>query len=462
MGELDNTYGAVLIGAFISAVLFGITNLQTFIYFRQYPSDRIWNKISVCWLWMLDAAHLALCIHMVYWYLVTNYTNPPALLGVVWSLKAQVMVDAIVIASVQTLYTARLWKLNAVGNNKSAFSKFLPIAVSAIVVFGGYASCYEIDFYEAQARFAALSLYPSDTNISQWVSYLPLGAATVIDVVIALSLCYLLERCRIASTSSIDSTITMLMVYTLNTGVITSVCSLIAVITMAALPTTFAVISVEFILTKHVLDFHRFTPVYVNSFLAMFNARNKLRGLGSIVDADAIIQPLSTSYGARLSRDRKAPAFSFSPTSSTGRSDLRVSINLEHAPAIDVNVEHGHSIHFAFPGAGSVGSYESETKIREDERVDILPRKPILAAARVSAKQRGVPFPLEDPGADSHTHFGRTRVPRKSAYDAFAASRRDSTLLGDENIEEAWDGTQSTMRAQTPSELVGVALTTDA
>lgn len=36
---------------------------------------------------MLDALHLALTIHGVYYYLVINYANPSALAEVVWSLK---------------------------------------------------------------------------------------------------------------------------------------------------------------------------------------------------------------------------------------------------------------------------------------------------------------------------------------------------------------------------------------
>ncbi|KZT03225.1 uncharacterized protein LAESUDRAFT_660289 [Laetiporus sulphureus 93-53] len=91
MGELDATYGAVLIGAFVSAVLFGVTNLQAFIYFQRYSSDGVWSKLTVCWLWLLDAVHLAFVVHMVYWYLVTNYFNPLELTVIVWTFKVSVL-----------------------------------------------------------------------------------------------------------------------------------------------------------------------------------------------------------------------------------------------------------------------------------------------------------------------------------------------------------------------------------
>ncbi|PCH45000.1 hypothetical protein WOLCODRAFT_77734 [Wolfiporia cocos MD-104 SS10] len=87
MGELDATYGAVLVGVFVSAVLYGVTNVQVYVFFREYPRDVIWNKFAVLWLWFLDTVHLGLCFHMVYWYLITNYANPTQLLIVVWSFQ---------------------------------------------------------------------------------------------------------------------------------------------------------------------------------------------------------------------------------------------------------------------------------------------------------------------------------------------------------------------------------------
>ena len=68
MQDLNSTYGALFIGLLASAVcvlgsgssvrvandsprLFGVTMLQTFVYFTQYPADRAWRKLAVCCLW---------------------------------------------------------------------------------------------------------------------------------------------------------------------------------------------------------------------------------------------------------------------------------------------------------------------------------------------------------------------------------------------------------------------------
>ncbi|PCH44978.1 hypothetical protein WOLCODRAFT_77569 [Wolfiporia cocos MD-104 SS10] len=91
MGELDETYGAVLVGAFVSAVLYGVTNAQVFVYFRENTNDKLIYKLAVSWLWyeLLDTLHVALGIHMVYFYLITNFSDRSQLAIIVWSFKVR-------------------------------------------------------------------------------------------------------------------------------------------------------------------------------------------------------------------------------------------------------------------------------------------------------------------------------------------------------------------------------------
>ncbi|CDO75704.1 hypothetical protein BN946_scf184493.g2 [Trametes cinnabarina] len=259
---LGPTYGALLLGVLFSAVnasLFGVTILQTFFYFQQFPSDRAWRKLAVSWLCFLDALHLALSAHFVYHYLVSNYSNPAALLNIVWSFKVRVVIDALVVCSVHTLYTSRLWTLLAIDQHLAPFGKearrwsqhkvavhtsasrwlmrnITPWLVvsspsdgvgpckthhkqSSFVVVGyaiAIAMCYEtirLDTFD-------------DMLHTPWATYVPLGTSTVIDAAISGSLCYFLARCRPQSEAA-SAPVKTLIVYTLNTGVITSVHQLI-------------------------------------------------------------------------------------------------------------------------------------------------------------------------------------------------------------------------------------------
>ncbi|KAF8870961.1 hypothetical protein BD779DRAFT_1578367, partial [Infundibulicybe gibba] len=84
----DNTLGAAFIGAIGASILFGITNLQVFLYYHSYPEDWRVQKLIVCSLsplpaMLLDVVHLILTVHAVYHYVVTSFGNPLALLQVV-------------------------------------------------------------------------------------------------------------------------------------------------------------------------------------------------------------------------------------------------------------------------------------------------------------------------------------------------------------------------------------------
>ncbi|KAG2339036.1 hypothetical protein BDR05DRAFT_892391 [Suillus weaverae] len=91
--DLGNTFGALLIGVTLSAVLFGLTNVQTFIYFQTHRDTgmsyfKLIVRTSRCLICqILDALHLALIIHCIYYYLVTNYANFNVLTEIVWSFK---------------------------------------------------------------------------------------------------------------------------------------------------------------------------------------------------------------------------------------------------------------------------------------------------------------------------------------------------------------------------------------
>ncbi|OSX58621.1 hypothetical protein POSPLADRAFT_1152819 [Postia placenta MAD-698-R-SB12] len=268
MVELDDTYGAILIGSFISAIFFGITNLQVFIYFQQYAEDSSWNKLTVCCLWLLDATHLALCMHMVYWYLVTNFFNPQALPNTVWSFKA------VVVVSVHTLYAVRLWKLvdirshadtlhadpTSCANNvavknadgtRSLFRNVLPIAVGTIVALVGYA------YRSHETNWNGKSLLVDSNNRS--------------------------------------------------------------------MPNSFIVLSVEFMLTK----------LYVNSFLAMFNARNKLRDQPSMVEiSEIILTPLD-----EIPVGSNPEQISWSAINCSSTSHANVRYNVRTSPLVNADVQ---------------------------------------------------------------------------------------------------------------------------
>ncbi|KIK35741.1 hypothetical protein CY34DRAFT_560540 [Suillus luteus UH-Slu-Lm8-n1] len=249
--DLGVTFGALYIGVTLSAVLFGLTNVQIFIYVQMHRDTKMsFFKLIVIWLWILDGLHLALVIHCIYYYLVTNYANFNALTEVVWSLKLQVVFDFLIILTVHFSYAYRIWIVSR------GRSRVLPTVIICIVVVLSLGISIPVVWVEYQCR-----VFQNMIAI-EWTAYLTLSSMAFADILIASSLCYLLATSR-TGFSSTGSFITKLMGYIVSTGCLTSACSMIAVITCAVMPNNFIFVSLEFIVTK----------LYVNSFMALMNAR---------------------------------------------------------------------------------------------------------------------------------------------------------------------------------------------
>ncbi|KIY50422.1 hypothetical protein FISHEDRAFT_71483 [Fistulina hepatica ATCC 64428] len=121
---LDNTLGATFIGIVISTILFGITVLQSYLYFADGSAgDPIFLKIFVAVMLAIDAFHVALLCHLYYYYTVSNFGNLIALAAAVWSMDIQIGVGVLLSTMVQWFYAWRIYKLS---NQKDFIS---PIAV---------------------------------------------------------------------------------------------------------------------------------------------------------------------------------------------------------------------------------------------------------------------------------------------------------------------------------------------
>ncbi|SJL15369.1 uncharacterized protein ARMOST_18862 [Armillaria ostoyae] len=147
------TLGALYIGATIAAILFGITNLQTVIYYKKYPHDWWLFRYSVALLWVLDALHVALSTHALYFYLVGMFGDlAGALVHSVWSFKMQLDVNVLIVIYVQGLYAIRLWKLGRHFHKIFPWFVFLAVAASlGASIFMIYDICMTKNFSSISA-----------------------------------------------------------------------------------------------------------------------------------------------------------------------------------------------------------------------------------------------------------------------------------------------------------------------
>ncbi|KAG2153052.1 uncharacterized protein EDB93DRAFT_1136319 [Suillus bovinus] len=247
--KLVSTFGVLFIGVILAAILFGVTNVQAFIYFQTHSGTGIkFHKLVVICLWMLDALHLVLIVHCIYFYLVINYANTSALTEIVWSAKLQSVVTVVSIFVAHILYVHRIWTVS------KGRSKLLPITMGIFVLLTLGPTIVVIWFVYQRVHTTA------DLVNIKYALYIYLGPVTFVDILIALSLCYLLATSRTGFLKT-DLFISKLMIYIINTGCLTSMCSIVIIITWAVMPRNFISEAVEFTMLK----------LYVNSFIALMN-----------------------------------------------------------------------------------------------------------------------------------------------------------------------------------------------
>ncbi|KAK0486761.1 hypothetical protein EDD18DRAFT_1360421 [Armillaria luteobubalina] len=175
------TLGAVCIGAMVAAILFGITTLQAGMYYKNYSDDWWVYRYSVASLWILDALHIALSTHALYYYLIRNFT---AINHVVWCFKLQILFDVLIIMAVQVLYTFRLWKLD-----QSYYTVVLCFVILAVIATFTGSGIYVI------VHIYSLSNFLSVENIKKFIS-IAVSAAAGSESAIAVSMCYYLHKSR--------------------------------------------------------------------------------------------------------------------------------------------------------------------------------------------------------------------------------------------------------------------------
>ncbi|TBU41893.1 hypothetical protein BD309DRAFT_964320 [Dichomitus squalens] len=110
--SLDSTLGAGVIGCLCATGLFGITSLQTFMYFNHCGPDSRVLKSSVAILFSLDTLHIITVAYTIYWYAVTNFGNLFALETIPWSFNAGMIITTTSDTIVRGLFTWRIWILS--------------------------------------------------------------------------------------------------------------------------------------------------------------------------------------------------------------------------------------------------------------------------------------------------------------------------------------------------------------
>ncbi|KAF8336155.1 hypothetical protein F5887DRAFT_575531 [Amanita rubescens] len=252
MTYLDTTLGATFVGNVIAGCLYGIASIQAYTYFRGKPTDSIMFRSLLFLVWLADTAQLIFVTHALYYYMVTNYDNPLALLYPNWSILLQVLATCISGFIVRGVFTRRIWLFT---RRNYLLAGVIALASLSAFIFGFVftISGFSVDSF---AKLPKIS----------YLLYAAFASAVASDVLIATSLCVSLSKRR-TGFKRMDSLLNVLMLYAINSGLLTSLCSIGSLVTYAVWPTEFTFIAVFFSQSK----------LYTISLFASINNREHLR-----------------------------------------------------------------------------------------------------------------------------------------------------------------------------------------
>ncbi|KII93111.1 hypothetical protein PLICRDRAFT_170894 [Plicaturopsis crispa FD-325 SS-3] len=252
---IATTLGALLVGGLTALYLSGAVLAQTVIYYSVYPTDLARRKVLVAAVWLLDLFHSGLVSATIWGYLIESYGVIDSLDYIPWTLALTVALTAIITFTVQCFFAVRIHRLS-----KGKWYITAPIVILALLRL-----CSACVSTGQMLHYKSFNLF---NDKYAWVFTLGLATSSVVDILVAGSLCYFLRVNREGSTSSnLRHTLDMLMLYAVETGTLTCFVNILSMICWLAMPHNRIFLGIHFVISK----------LYANSFLASLNSRSKLR-----------------------------------------------------------------------------------------------------------------------------------------------------------------------------------------
>ncbi|KAF8875233.1 hypothetical protein BD779DRAFT_1678337 [Infundibulicybe gibba] len=267
--------GAMLVGGLIAMVVYGITTLQMYFYFINYPKDSFGLKTLVATTWTLDTLHTVLVCYSLYTYLILGFGNPRILVSGTCSghylcvsiyafacartlfivgIKASAAANIPLVAIAQGFFTLRIYRLSR------RKIKWILSSVIGFTVFAHF--CFGIEtviYFSTIAEFSKLNEVTLKSESNDF--------------------------------KNTNNLITKLIIIAINRCVLTCAAAIAGIIVFVAKPQGFYTFGIDFVIGK----------LYANSLLATLNARRSL-GRGSPEASDVAftsfhITPAVTDHG---------------------------------------------------------------------------------------------------------------------------------------------------------------------
>ncbi|OSC97475.1 hypothetical protein PYCCODRAFT_1471780 [Trametes coccinea BRFM310] len=257
---LGDTYGVMLISTVIAAVLYGVTVVLSLYYYDRFPKDPWMLKLGVAVVWALDTTSLVLDVHAIYYYLIANYNNPPALLVQVWSIQVELLITRFKFTAVfvvQIFFIHRIYQLRPNIWYIPLFLALTAVTSYALIIVIVIPVFKNSDWNDVQSGQVNRPL------VANWLTGL------IVDVSITVVLCWYLWSEKNYVRRGTRRLINRIIIFSVNRGAIAAGAQFLSFVTKFAAPQKLIWLGFHNVLCK----------VYTNSMLATLNSRVVLRDM---------------------------------------------------------------------------------------------------------------------------------------------------------------------------------------
>jgi hypothetical protein len=112
MDRVPETFGALLVGGLVAAVLSGVVDVQCFAYFKFYPSDFTRIKVLVTIVWLLDFGHTIFVSSSLWDYFIVHFGDIHRIDNIPPTLAITIATTAINTFLVHCFFVHRIYKLS--------------------------------------------------------------------------------------------------------------------------------------------------------------------------------------------------------------------------------------------------------------------------------------------------------------------------------------------------------------
>ncbi|PIL31157.1 hypothetical protein GSI_05854 [Ganoderma sinense ZZ0214-1] len=228
MANVENTIGAILVGALVSALLSGTVTTQAVLYLRIYGGDDYKrNNVIAFTLWfvnaslvlgcgggahvpfrMLDNLHIAMTFASCWIYLIRHYGDSEIYDYIPWTIALTVAITAIVTLISHCFFAHRIYMLSG--------CSWLITTPIVLLAFGRLTAALV-----STSEMITLHSYGAFVDRVGWVFTTGLSLSTGVDVLITTTLIVLLQRSRTGFSTVTDKLIDVVTLYTFETGLLT-------------------------------------------------------------------------------------------------------------------------------------------------------------------------------------------------------------------------------------------------